>query len=515
MTPTSGGLPAVRPRLIEVLLVGVLGSAMISWWAWRDAAPGHPADPVGVEAGPWLAGLAGLILLLAAWLRSAALRGYRLVTATVWSVPMLLTRPVLSLDGWAYAAQGWLLLHGHNPYLVPQSQAGPLAARVDGHWAATTAVYPPGSLWIQAAMTRLADSDPYWSVVAMRIPAVVAMILIAVVVTRRTAGLAADTEVALWFSVTNPFVLLHIVGGMHNDGLQTAVALWSLWVGLLLARARHPWLALVVGGLLVGVSGTIKQPGVLAGLGLVALVHRQAVRDGDRDGWGALIGRAAVGAVAAVAAFAGISAIGGLGMGWLNPTAGNPVSVTSDSPIALVVQVIGWTGVPISAMVPLATGISLVLTGLAIVWCWWRWGPVPGWSGGQHRHSFLGRSPEMGSLGRPMILQAAVLTAFALVGAGLQPWYLIGPLVLVCLKPLSRREQAGLAVAVVIGTGLGFLQWFSSPFLALPVAGLAAVGCWWTPALRRGLDRVAADLSAGGPESLGTDQTVRGPLRSD
>lgn len=477
MTPAPG-----RLRLAEVLVVGFLGSALVSWWAWRDAAPGHPADPVGVEIGPWLAGLVGLVLLLLAWLRSAALRDRRLLTAAVWSVPMLCTRPILSLDGWAYAAQGWLLHHRLNPYLVVQGQAGPMAARVDGHWSGTTAVYPPGSLWIQSAMTGMAGGHPYWSMVAMRIPAVVALVLISWAVLKLAPMLDADPQVALWLAVANPFVLINIVGGMHNDGLQLAVALWALWLGLRLAQARHPWLGLVLGGVLVGVAGAVKQPGVLAGVGLVALVHRQAVRDGDRDGWGPLVGRVLAGAAPAVAAFAGISAIGGLGLGWLNSTAGSPASVTSDSPIALLVQMIGWTGVPIHTMVPTATTVSLVLTGAAMLWCWWRWGPIPG------RHS------GVGPLGRPIVLQMAVMTAFALLGAGLQPWYLIPPLVVVSLIPLRPRQLAALSTASIAGVGLGFLQWFSSPFLALPATALIIAVCWWTPRLRSAQDRMARQL---------------------
>lgn len=489
-----------RLRLGEVLVVGLLGSALISWWAWTDAAPGHPADPAGMEIGPWLAGLLGLVLLLAAWLRSAVLRSHRLLSAAVWSVPLLPTRPVLSLDGWAYAAQGWLLRHGHNPYLVTQSQAGQLAARVDDHWSGTTAVYPPGSLWIQAAMTALARDHTYWAAVAMRIPAMLAMVLLAAAVIGLARALGADPQSALWLTVANPFVLLNIVGGMHNDGLELAVALCALWAGLALARASRPWLGLVVGGVLVGLAGTLKQPGVLAGIGLVALVHRQAVKDGGRDGWGPLGARILVGAVPAVAVFAAISSIGGLGLGWLNSTAGSPASVTSDSPIALLVQMIGWAGVPIATMVPVATAVSLVLTAVAIVWCWFRWGPVPGRRGGA------------GPLGRPIVLQAAVMTAFALCGAGLQPWYLIPPLVLVALIPLRRRWLAALAAAGLIGSGLCFLQWFSSPFLALPVAALAAAACrWWTP-VRSRLDLVAHQLRGPAPGAArsGTSGTATG-----
>ncbi|MEE8869241.1 MAG: polyprenol phosphomannose-dependent alpha 1,6 mannosyltransferase MptB [Acidipropionibacterium acidipropionici] len=472
MTPT-----AHRRRLVEAVAVGTAGSALMAWWAWLDEEPGHSEQLHGIEAGPWMLGLIGLVLLLAAWLRSAPLRGGRGLTAICWSLPMLVTRPMLSLDASAYAAQGWLLAHGHNPYLVPQGQAGPMAGHVDWHWSGTTAVYPPTSLWIQAAMTRLASDDPFWSVMAMRIPAVVAMIVIAVAVTRLARMAGADPQAAMWLAVANPLVLLNIVGGAHNDGLQVGVALVALWAGWSLARARRPWLGLIVGGALVGLAGTVKQPGVLAGLGLVALVHRQAVADGDRDTWPALVGRAMAGATAAITVFGGLSAIGGLGLGWLNDTAGSPASVTSDSLIAMTVQVIGWTGVPVPRLVGPATAISLLLTAAAIVWCWARWGPLPSRRGAADSS--------------PMALQAGAFAAFAVCGASLQPWYLIGALAVVSTLRLSRRTTSALVLGGVLGSGLCLLQWFSSPFLALPLAILVGLAAWLPAGARRGWESVA------------------------
>lgn len=467
-----------RRRLAEVLLVGTAGSALMAWWAWRDAAPGHPDQIHGIEPGPWMAGLLGLLMLLAAWLWSAPLRRRRGLLAVCWAIPMLVTRPMLSLDAWAYAAQGWLLSHGRNPYQVAQGQAGPMGAYVDGHWVATTAVYPPGSLWVQAAMTGLAHGHPYWAAVAMRIPAVVGLVLIAVLVPRLARMAGGDPDRALWLTAANPVVLLNFVGGAHNDALQLGLGLAGLWAGWRLAEWGRPWVGLVAGGALVGLAGTVKQPGVLFGLGLVALVHRQAVARSGRDTWGALVGRTLAGAAPAVAVFAGVSAIGGLGLGWLAESSGSPASVTSDSPLAMAVQIIGWTGVPLESVVPVATAISLGLTAVAIVACWAVWGPVPG------------RRPAAAS--RPLALQAGAITAFAVCGAGLQPWYLVGALAVACLVPLGRRGAAGLVLCSVVGAGLCFLQWFSSPFLALPLMILAGLAAWWIPATRSGLDAVAS-----------------------
>lgn len=470
-------------RLGEVLLVGTVGSLLLALWALADRYPGHVPGTSPVEMASWVAGALGVVALVWAWLRSRPLRGHRALMVGAWTVPLLPVPPLLSLDAWAYAAQGWLLAHGMNPYLVPQGRAADLGLHVDAHWVATTAVYPPGSLWVQAAMTALAGYHPYWSTVAMRIPGLLALVLIGLAVTRLAQLAGADVDRVRWFTVANPLVLLHVVGGMHNDGLQCAVGLWALVVGWTLARSGRSWAGLVAGGLLVGLAGTLKQPGVLFGLGLVALVHVEAVRSGrQRDGWGRLVLEALAGALPAIGSFAAISAIGGLGLGWLNDTAGSPASVTSDAPIALLVQIIGWTGVPVTSLVPAATATSLVLTAAAIIVCWVRWGPVPGRTGNP------GRPVD------PLLLQAGVLLAFALCGAGLQPWYLVGPLLLVAVTTFGSRRLTALTILTVAVVALSFLQWFSSPFLALPLVAVGTAMLWRPASDRLGAaDRPGAD----------------------
>ncbi|WCC79463.1 polyprenol phosphomannose-dependent alpha 1,6 mannosyltransferase MptB [Cutibacterium equinum] len=467
-----------RRRLVEVLVMGFVGAIMMVVWGWGSPHPGMPKQvrPVGVAVAA--SGVVGLSAMVIAWLRSRKLVGARILTLVTWSLPLLFGPPLLSQDGWAYAAQGWVLAQGLDPYSVPQGAAGVLGQAVDAPWRGTTAVYPPGSLWIQAAMVTIAHADPLWSVLLMRVPAIVGVALMVWAVPRLARHAGTDPDGALWLAVCCPLTTLNIIGGMHNDGLQVGLSLAALVVAHRLAVSGRGWLGLVVGGAIVGLAGTIKQPGVLAGVGVVALVHVDAVRHGGhrwvtRHCWSGLLARTAVGAVSALAVFGAISAIGGLGLGWLNPTAGSPVAVTSDSPIALVVQILrGSGGIPLDKLVGPATIVSLVLTLVAMVWCWARWGPVP---------PMRSRDDSVGQLGNPLRLQAGVMIAFAVLGASLQSWYLIGPLALVSSIHLRRTHRDVVIAAVVAVVILTYLQWYWSPYVCLPLVIVGYLIVWRIP----------------------------------
>ena len=460
-----------RRRLVEVLVMGFVGSVMMVVWGWGSPHAGMPEQvrPIGVAVVA--SSVVGLSAMIIAWLRSRKLVGTRLLALVTWSLPLLFGPPLLSRDGWAYAAQVWVLAQGLDPYVVPQGLAGVLGQAVGTPWGGTTAVYPPGSLWIQAAVVTIAHADPLWSVLLMRVPAIIGIALMFWTMPQLARYAGADPDHALWLGACCPLTTLSIIGGMHNDGLQVGLSLAALIVAIHLILSGRGWLGLVAGGAIVGLAGTIKQPGVLAGVGVVTLAHVHAVRHGghrwtNRNCWSALLARTAAGAIPALAVFGGISAIHGLGLGWLNPTAGSPVSVTSDSPIALVVQILRGSGrIPLDELVGPAIIVSLVLTLVAMVWCWARWGPVP---------SLRRMDDSIGQLGSPLRLQAGVMIAFAVFGASLQPWYLIGPLALVASIPLRRTHRDIVIVGVVAVSILAHLQWYWSPYVCLP---LVIVGC--------------------------------------
>ncbi|MDU3821121.1 MAG: polyprenol phosphomannose-dependent alpha 1,6 mannosyltransferase MptB [Cutibacterium granulosum] len=504
---------------LKVALFGFAGALMIAEWAWTDTTPTSGTVSMN-QVLARLVGALGVIVLSGSWL---ATRGWRTPqlwrVLAVWALPLMVCPPVMSSDGWAYAAQGYLLANGFNPYEVPQGRAGDLGALVDSHWRGSTAVYPPGSLWGQAGVVALSGGRPLATIITLRMVAVAALILLGMAVTRVARLAGVDEHRAFWVAVVNPLTVLQVVGGVHNDGMQAAIGVWALVVAWTLARRGQYWWAAIGGGALVGLAGTVKQPGVLFGLGVVAVIWAQlcnALAPGDgsqgegarqrrgrggrsrrgapraatsrsraarsggarkssarastspaADGrtarparWARLIALLAVAAMCGVGVFAAVSSIAGLGLGWLNPSGGNPVSVTSDAPIALVVQMLGWAGVSVQQMTSVATAVSLSLTGIGIMWCWVEWGPTDS------------------RAGDPLRFQAAALVVYLVCSVALQPWYLVGLVAIVALMELSSRCWEMTVTVILAATTLSFLQWFCSPFLALPIVVLGAFLVW-------------------------------------
>ena len=504
---------------LKVALFGFAGALMIAEWAWTDTTPTSGTVSMN-QVLARLVGALGVVVLSGSWL---ATRGWRTPqlwrVLAVWVLPLMVCPPVMSSDGWAYAAQGYLLANGFNPYEVPQGRAGDLGALVDSHWRGSTAVYPPGSLWGQAGAVALSGGRPLATIITLRMVAVAALILLGMAVTRVARLAGVDEHRAFWVAVVNPLTVLQVVGGVHNDGMQTAIGVWALVVAWTLARRGQYWWAAIGGGALVGLAGTVKQPGVLFGLGVVAVIWAQlcnALAPGDgsqgeearqrrgrggrsrrgapraatsrsraarsggarkssarastspaADGrtarparWARLIALLAVAAMCGVGVFAAVSSIAGLGLGWLNPSGGNPVSVTSDAPIALVVQMLGWAGVSVQQMTPVATAVSLSLTGIGIMWCWVQWGLTDS------------------RAGDPLRFQAAILAVYLVCSVALQPWYLVALVAIVALMELSSRRWEMTVTVILTATALSFLQWFCSPFLALPIAVLGAFLVW-------------------------------------
>ncbi|MDU1581238.1 polyprenol phosphomannose-dependent alpha 1,6 mannosyltransferase MptB [uncultured Cutibacterium sp.] len=520
----AAGTPAAashRDRTaFKVALFGFAGALMIAEWAWTDTTPTSGTVSMN-QVLARLVGALGVVVLSGSWL---ATRGWRTPqlwrVLAVWALPLMVCPPVMSSDGWAYAAQGYLLANGFNPYEVPQGRAGDLGALVDSHWRGSTAVYPPGSLWGQAGAVALSGGRPLATIITLRMVAVAALILLGMAVTRVARLAGVDEHRAFWVAIVNPLTVLQVVGGVHNDGMQAAIGVWALVVAWTLARRGQYWGAAIGGGALVGLAGTVKQPGVLFGLGVVAVIwaqlcHALAPGDGSqgeeaqqrrgrggrssgdaprvatsrsraarsgvvRSGgarkssarastspaaegrtarqasWARLVAFLAVAAMCGVVVFAAVSGIAGLGLGWLNPSGGNPVSVTSDAPIALVVQMLGWAGISVQQMTPVATAVSLSLTGIGIMWCWVEWGPTDS------------------RAGDPLRFQAATLAVYLVCSVALQPWYLVGLVAVVALMELPRRRREMTATVILTATALSFLQWFCSPFLALPIVVLGA-----------------------------------------
>ena len=418
---------------------GFFASAVLVVYAWATPQPAVTITDY-LLASLALLSCAGLLF---AWWRIGPRFPHPVAATVLWALPLLACPPLFSLDVNAYLTQGWMVLGGHDPYVMTLGEPQLPGIVVGVDWVNTTSVYPAGSLLIFAAVFWASGGLPWLGFLLFRVLHLACLLVVAWVVKRLAPRVGVPVNTALWAGVATPLLVFQWIGGLHNDAVL--VALIALAV---LVAQRGGWTGLLLGGALIGLSLTVKQSGAAAGLGVVALAW--AVSPG-RDWW-RLAGRAAAAGAVAVAVFVGVSWGSGLGFGWNNPTAGSPLAVMSDSPLSWIIQAMKLLGQEAS-LAPVMRVLTLV-AGLAVLaaWVWLvaRFGPRPG------------------EPGRPWVVLLGGLLAFALLGPALQPWYFtwVAPFIALAL-PGRRWQRIWLGATVVIVMAAATQVSFGSPLLCL------------------------------------------------
>ena len=148
-------------------------------------------------------------------------------------VVFALTPPLLSHDVYSYVDYARLgASHGLNPYLHPPSAApaDPTFAHVD--WTGLTTVYGP---LFTLGTYPLAALSLGGAVLALKLFAAATTLALTALVARLAAVRGTDPLRAAALVGLNPLVLVHVVGGPHNDGAAMLFAM--LGVGAVLAAA--------------------------------------------------------------------------------------------------------------------------------------------------------------------------------------------------------------------------------------------------------------------------------------
>lgn len=314
--------------------------------------------------------LIGVMILLDAWLRLRPSKGHRMLTrGTVWwwSFPLLFAPPLLSFDAFSYAAQGELVSRGFDPYRDGPGVLGDaFTSQVDQMWRDTPAPYGPLSLQLQHLLVVVTGHQPYLSALLVRVPAFIGVLLLAIYLPRLARRIGYDRETAIWLAVLNPLVLLHLVGGAHNDALMIGLMAWGLWVA-----AKTHWLPAAV---IIAAAASVKQPAAVALLAVAAL-HAWNAGRWQAQPSNATVARYAVGVVGVfLAAFAAIGLGTGLGFGWITAL-GVPNAVRSFlSPVTTIAQGVDWVLVHLGVLpdadlvVPVAQRIGQVAGLLVVAW---------------------------------------------------------------------------------------------------------------------------------------------------
>lgn len=308
------------------------------------------------------------VLVVAWWLYGRTGAGVResLVTLGWWAAPFVVAPPLYSADVYSYIAQGAMVLEGHDVYEVgpsvldPAGQGGDAAASVGGHWTDTPAPYGPFFLVLARGVVEATGGTIVPAVLAMRLIALAALALIAWALPHLAREHGRSPAAALWLGALNPLLLMHVAGGLHNDGLMIGLML----VGVVLAL-RGRWIS---GSALVGLAMMVKSPAAVALLFIAVLVGRAATGGPVRRVAKGLSGPGAVAGAVVVL----LTLLSGTGFGWVatQGVAGRihtALSVSSDLGLGageLLRLIAGTDPDPVKAAVQnlgLAAGVVLIL----------------------------------------------------------------------------------------------------------------------------------------------------------
>ncbi|MEO9103433.1 MAG: polyprenol phosphomannose-dependent alpha 1,6 mannosyltransferase MptB, partial [Terrimesophilobacter sp.] len=240
-------------------------------------------------------------------------------------------------------------------------------------------------------------------------------------VPRLAKHVGGKPAVALWLAVLNPLVLVHLIGGVHNELLMVGL----MTAGVVLVLERHH-----VGGVaLVAVAVAIKAT---AGLALPFMVWIWMIHERERaeaenrkplSPLASFIKIAGTGAGVFAAVFVIASVIAGVGIGWLTALSGSA-------------KIINWLSLPtiLARLVTVSTSwfldlrllpvleVTRMLCGIAlaiiIVATWW-----------------LYRKTERDAVKGIVI----ALVAIVVLSPAALPWYYSWPLALAAGFALSTR----------------------------------------------------------------------------
>jgi alpha-1,6-mannosyltransferase len=439
--------------------------------SWIRYGHGHDLATVALYLG------VGMIVW--AWIRlgrdvlsgTATVRQVQIASA-VWTAPMLLSPPLFTRDVYSYLGQGALALRGLDPYQLGPAKLPPGAIADNVHyvWQTTPAPYGPLFILIAKTINRLTGDDLILGVIGIRLVLVGGLALLVYALPRLADQLGGDPTVTLWLVIANPLIIVHLVGGPHNDLLM--IGLLATGTLLVLVRWHAAGIAVVTAAMAVKAS---------AGIALPFLVWIWAAHlPGDRR---AQLLRAGAGSVAVFGTiFTAITVLSGVGLGWI-PALNAPSLI------------VNWMSLPTAAGElmhalaapfghlgggPFITVCRLLGSGVFLVIFARQW--------------WLARDGAVATVRRA----ALVLLWAALLAPATLPWYLTWSLVLGAVLPWPRHS---LAWAVAASTWL---------VLATYPTGQSAFNDWPYQ-----LGMVAASLIAGAALRRGAIGLDDGKQRSD
>ncbi|MBU9765549.1 alpha-(1-_6)-mannopyranosyltransferase A [Mycobacterium sp. TNTM28] len=360
---TIGGLGAGSTRLHDP----VLESLHLSWLRF-----GHGL----VLSSILLWGGIAAMLIAWLWLGRRVIDGtateYTMVATTgFWLAPLLLSVPLFSRDTYSYLAQGALLRDGFDPYVVgPVENPNILLDNVSPIWTTTTAPYGPAFIMVAKFVTMLVGDDVVAGTMLLRLCMLPGLVLL-IWATRRVAQhIGANGATALWVCVLNPLVIIHLMGGVHNEMLMVGL----MMAGIALTLQRRP----IWGVGLIAMAVAVKATAGLA-LPFMVWVWMRQLRDRhDYPPVRAFLSASAASVAIFAAVFAVMSWLAGVGLGWLSALAAGNVKIinwlTVPTAAANLINALGGLVLPVNFYAVLAVTriIGLAIIAISLPLLWWR-----------------------------------------------------------------------------------------------------------------------------------------------
>jgi alpha-1,6-mannosyltransferase len=437
---TSGPLNAIERHQVDVIRrFGTVGALLLATGSLGAAASPvfNPLTTVPVlglfSRMPTVAlalAFAGMAMIVLGWLwlgryvrpgRPRLIsRGQLKRALLTWTVPLLFVPPMFSKDVYSYLAQSKIASLGLNPYrlgpAVALGVADPLTRGVPTIWRDTPAPYGPLFITVGRVVTALSGDHVVTGVYLQRLLELAGIALIVWATPRLAERFGVPKVSALWLGVGNPLVLFHLIIGAHNEALMIGLMLAGFELAIRqlprvrpgdaippATRAELLWL---VAGTGVITLGALVKISAAPALGFLAVMVARR--------WGGTFRHLVTAAAVLFVVFAAITAAAslgtGLGFGWVTTLNTNGVVKSWESPMTGLGLLSGALGVAFGlgdhtnatiGIMRVIGEVASVVIAVKLLWDTWR-----------------------GRL-QPMIGLGLCLGAVVLLGATVQPWYLL------------------------------------------------------------------------------------------
>ncbi|WP_245663562.1 alpha-(1-_6)-mannopyranosyltransferase A [Nocardia inohanensis] len=416
MLITFGGFGAGSLRRTDPLLE----AAHLSWLRFGH---GYVLSTVFV----WI----GVIAMITAWVRlgrivignqpgaTVSLNELRAIVG-IWIFPLLFAVPMFSRDAYSYLAQGALLRDGFNPYLVgPVQNPGVLLDNVSPVWTTTTAPYGPIFLLMARGITTITGDNVVAGTIALRLVMLPGLALMLWAVPHLTKHLGGKPTVAVWLAVLNPLVLIHLIGGVHNEMLM--VGLMTAGIALVLEHHHAAGIVVVAIGVAVKATAGVALPFLV----WIWMIHERERRAAQNEGelphpvrtFAKISGLGVAVFVLVFTVATWLTGLGRDGVGWLTALSGSKKIINWLSLPTVLAHMVTWvTPLRLESVLSVTRTICAIAMVAVLVWAWWRFKST-------EREAVMG------------ILVAFV--AIVILSPAALPWYYSWPLALAAGFALS------------------------------------------------------------------------------